>query len=164
MSWNWEVFCKSTLEEDFSPVCFGTGGEITYLDWMLSAWGWTLSVSALGLLVAMILGILMGTLRTLPPDNLLTRSLTTLGNVLKAPVTIPKSIAIIKPKAETDNVHPQADIIQSRYVISPPVPNHTGEKSSSIVLLQNTSQFQDIYIFLYWLKFIFLRTLQLAFR
>ncbi|MEY4482283.1 MAG: hypothetical protein RIQ84_1445, partial [Pseudomonadota bacterium] len=21
MSWNWEVFCKSTLEEDFSPVC-----------------------------------------------------------------------------------------------------------------------------------------------
>ncbi len=81
MSWNWEVFCKSTLEEDFSPVCFGTGGEITYLDWMLSAWGWTLSVSALGLLVAMILGILMGTFRTLPPDNLITRSLTTLGNV-----------------------------------------------------------------------------------
>jgi glutamate/aspartate transport system permease protein len=40
-----------------------------------------LSVSALGLLVAMILGILMGTLRTLPPDNLFTRSLTTLGNV-----------------------------------------------------------------------------------
>ena len=81
MSWNWEVFCKSTLEEDFSPVCFGTGGEITYLDWMLSAWGWTLSVSALGLLVAMILGILIGTLRTLPPDNLITRSLTTIGNV-----------------------------------------------------------------------------------
>ncbi len=81
MSWNWEVFCKSTLEEDFSPVCFGTGGEITYLDWMLSAWGWTLSVSALGLFVAMILGILMGTFRTLPPDNFITRSLTTLGNV-----------------------------------------------------------------------------------
>jgi glutamate/aspartate transport system permease protein len=81
MSWNWEVFCKSTLEEDFSPVCFGTGGEITYLDWMLSAWGWTLSVSSLGLLVAMILGILMGALRTLPPDNLITRSLIVLGNV-----------------------------------------------------------------------------------
>ncbi len=81
MSWNWEVFCKSTLEEDFSPVCFGTGGEITYIDWMLSAWGWTLSVSALGLLVAMILGIVMGTLRTLPPDNLLARALITLGNV-----------------------------------------------------------------------------------
>ena len=80
MSWNWEVFCKSTLEEDFSPVCFGTGGEITYLDWMLSAWGWTLSVSALGLLVAMILGIIMGTVRTLPPDNWLSSLLTTVAN------------------------------------------------------------------------------------
>ena len=81
MSWNWEVFCKSTLEEDFSPACFGTGGEITYLDWMFSAWGWTLSVSALGLFVAMILGVLMGTLRTLPPDNLLTRALALLGTM-----------------------------------------------------------------------------------
>jgi glutamate/aspartate transport system permease protein len=80
MSWNWEVFCKSTLEDDFSPVCFGTGGEITYLDWMLSAWGWTISVSALGLLVAMILGIIMGTLRTLPTDNLLSKSLTSVAN------------------------------------------------------------------------------------
>jgi glutamate/aspartate transport system permease protein len=62
-------------------VCFGTGGEITYLDWMFSAWGWTLSVSALGLFVAMILGVLMGTLRTLPPDNLLTRALALLGTV-----------------------------------------------------------------------------------
>jgi glutamate/aspartate transport system permease protein len=81
MSWNWEVFCKSTLEEDFSPVCFGTGGEITYLDWMLSAWAWTLSVSALGLIVAVIFGVLMGTLRTLPPDNLLTQSLTLVGTI-----------------------------------------------------------------------------------
>jgi len=80
MSWNWEVFCKSTLEDDFSTVCFGTGGEITYLDWMLSAWGWTISVSALGLLVAMILGIIMGTLRTLPTDNLLSKSLTSVAN------------------------------------------------------------------------------------
>jgi glutamate/aspartate transport system permease protein len=62
-------------------VCFGTGGEITYLDWMLSAWGWTLSVSALGLFVALIFGVLMGTLRTLPPDNLFTRSLALLGTV-----------------------------------------------------------------------------------
>ncbi len=80
MSWNWEVFCKSTLEEDFSPVCFGAGGEITYIDWMVSAWGWTLSVSALGLFVAMVLGIGMGTLRTLPPDNTLSRLLTTIAN------------------------------------------------------------------------------------
>jgi len=81
MSWNWEVFCKSTLEEDFSPVCFGTGGEITYLDWMMSAWGWTLSVSALGLTIAMLLGVVMGTLRTLPAGNYLTRFLVLIGNV-----------------------------------------------------------------------------------
>jgi glutamate/aspartate transport system permease protein len=81
MSWNWEVFCKSTLEEDFSPVCFGAGGEITYLDWMMSAWGWTLSVSALGLTIAMLLGVVMGTLRTLPPDGYLTRVLVFIGNV-----------------------------------------------------------------------------------
>ena len=81
MSWNWEVFCKSTLEEDFSPVCFGTGGEITYLDWMMSAWGWTLSVSALGLTIAMLLGVVMGTLRTLPTGNYLTRFLVLIGNV-----------------------------------------------------------------------------------
>jgi len=81
MSWNWEVFCKSTLEEDFSPVCFGAGGEITYLDWMMSAWGWTLSVSALGLTIAMLLGVVMGTLRTLPTGNYLTRFLVLIGNV-----------------------------------------------------------------------------------
>ncbi len=81
MSWNWEVFCKSTLEEDFSPVCFGAGGEITYLDWMMSAWGWTLSVSALGLTIAMLLGVVMGTLRTLPTGNYLSRFLVLIGNV-----------------------------------------------------------------------------------
>ena len=81
MSWNWEVFCKSTLEEDFSPVCFGTGGEITYLDWMMSAWGWTLSVSALGLTIAMLFGVVMGTLRTLPTGNYVTRFLVLIGNV-----------------------------------------------------------------------------------
>jgi glutamate/aspartate transport system permease protein len=48
------------------PRCFGSGGDITYLDWMLSAWGWTLSVSVLALLVALSVGSLMGILRTTP--------------------------------------------------------------------------------------------------
>ena len=39
-----------------------------------------LSVSALGLVVAMVLGISMGTLRTLPPDTRLNKLLTTLAN------------------------------------------------------------------------------------
>ncbi|MFN6961745.1 MAG: amino acid ABC transporter permease [Rhodocyclaceae bacterium] len=52
------------------PRCFGSGGEITYLDWMLSAWGWTLSVSLLALLVALLFGSLMGILRTTPHRGL----------------------------------------------------------------------------------------------
>lgn len=65
-SWDWEVFCKNTLDGEVIPRCFGTGGDITYLDWMLSAWGWTASVSGLALLVALVMGVLMGILRTTP--------------------------------------------------------------------------------------------------
>ncbi|WP_428425767.1 amino acid ABC transporter permease [Methylibium sp.] len=52
------------------PRCFGSGGDITYLDWMLSAWGWTLSVALLALLVALVVGSLVGILRTLPDKRL----------------------------------------------------------------------------------------------
>lgn len=62
------MFCEDTLEHTAVQTCFGKGGDITYLDWMLSAWGWTVSVSLLGLALALVLGSLIGTLRTLP-DN-----------------------------------------------------------------------------------------------
>jgi glutamate/aspartate transport system permease protein len=65
-TWDWQVFCKSTLGDEASASCFGQNGDITYLDWLLSAWGWTLSVSALALVVALATGILIGILRTLP--------------------------------------------------------------------------------------------------
>ncbi len=52
--WDWEVFLRDT------------GGGETYLEWMLSAWGWTLSVAALAWLVALSLGSVIGTLRTAP--------------------------------------------------------------------------------------------------
>ena len=52
--WEWEVFLRDT------------GGGETYLDWMLSAWGWTLSVAASAWVVALALGAVIGTLRTLP--------------------------------------------------------------------------------------------------
>lgn len=65
-NWDWQVFCKSTLEGELVAGCFGADGDITYLDWLLSAWGWTLSVSALALLVALVLGTLVGIARTLP--------------------------------------------------------------------------------------------------
>ncbi|WP_140625983.1 amino acid ABC transporter permease [Methylibium rhizosphaerae] len=65
-SWDWQVFCRDTISGEQVPRCFGSGGDITYLDWMLSAWGWTLSVSGLALIVALVLGALVGILRTTP--------------------------------------------------------------------------------------------------
>lgn len=65
-SWDWQVFCRDTISGEQVSRCFGSGGDITYLDWMLSAWGWTLSVSALALIVALLFGSLMGILRTTP--------------------------------------------------------------------------------------------------
>ena len=74
-TWDWQVFCKDTIDGEVRPGCFGSGGDITYLDWMLSAWGWTISVAALALVVALVFGALMGILRTTPD-----RRLVLLGN------------------------------------------------------------------------------------
>lgn len=65
-SWDWQVFCKDTIDGEVRPSCFGQGGDITYLDWLLSAWGWTLSVALLALLVALAVGAVMGIFRTTP--------------------------------------------------------------------------------------------------
>ncbi len=59
MTWDWQVFLQDT------------GAGETYLDWMLSAWGWTLSVAFLALIIALVMGAIVGTLRTLPNDRLL---------------------------------------------------------------------------------------------
>jgi len=69
-TWDWQVFCKNTIDGEVIPRCLGSGGDITYLDWMLSAWGWTLSVALLALVVALLLGSLMGILRTVPHKGL----------------------------------------------------------------------------------------------
>lgn len=76
MSWDWQVFCQDTMDREILQSCFGKGGDITYLDWMLSAWGWTVSVSVLALVLALILGSLIGTLRTLQDRPMIVR----LGN------------------------------------------------------------------------------------
>jgi glutamate/aspartate transport system permease protein len=52
--WDWQVFLQDT------------GGGQTYLEWMFSAWGWTLSVAVCALVVALSVGSLMGILRTTP--------------------------------------------------------------------------------------------------
>ncbi len=65
-TWDWQVFCKDTIDGEIVPRCFGDEGDITYLEWMLSAWGWTLSVAVLALIVALVAGSLVGILRTTP--------------------------------------------------------------------------------------------------
>lgn len=72
---DWAVFCRETVTGETVGGCFGKDGDITYLDWLISAWGWTLSVAALALVVALLLGALMGILRTTP-----SRGLVFLGN------------------------------------------------------------------------------------
>jgi len=74
-NWDWQVFCKDTIDGEIVARCFGGPGDLTYLDWLLSAWGWTLSVSLLALLVALAFGSIMGILRTAP-----NRGLILLGN------------------------------------------------------------------------------------
>jgi len=65
-NWEWQVFCKDTIDGEVVPRCFGSGGTVTYLDWMLSAWGWTVSVSVCALILALVVGSIIGVLRTLP--------------------------------------------------------------------------------------------------
>ncbi|MBL8372268.1 MAG: amino acid ABC transporter permease [Burkholderiaceae bacterium] len=73
MAWDWKVFCKETTTGDIIAGCFGKGGDQTYLNWILSAWGWTLTVSLSALVVALVAGLVMGTLRTLPDNPWLVR-------------------------------------------------------------------------------------------
>ena len=61
MNWDWKVF----LADD--------GGGRTYLQWMFDAWGWTLAVAGASWVVAMVVGGLIGTMRTLPNSPWLTR-------------------------------------------------------------------------------------------
>lgn len=61
MNLDWHVF----LNDD--------GGGRTYLEWMLQSWGWTLSVAGCAYVVAMVVGVLVGTARTLPNSPWLVR-------------------------------------------------------------------------------------------
>ena len=73
------VFCKSTLDGELVDHCFsallglGQNADPSYLDWLMKAWAWTLAVAGLGLTIALILGAVMGTLRTLPNNGGLSR-------------------------------------------------------------------------------------------
>ncbi len=76
MAWDWQVFCKNTIEGNIEPRCWAGGNDTTYLQWMFDAWGWTLAVAACAWVVAMVVGAVVGTVRTLPNSPWLVR----LGN------------------------------------------------------------------------------------
>ncbi len=61
MNLDWQVFLKDD------------GGGRTYLEWMIQSWGWTLSVAGCAYVVAMVFGVLIGTVRTLPNSPWLVR-------------------------------------------------------------------------------------------
>ncbi len=79
MALDWKFFCEDTIDRTIVAGCFGTGGSSgtqTYLDWLLYAWGQTALVSGLSLVVALVVGSAIGTIRTLPDSPWLVR----LGN------------------------------------------------------------------------------------
>ncbi|MDF0604383.1 amino acid ABC transporter permease [Neisseriaceae bacterium TC5R-5] len=53
--WDWGIFFKPT----------GVGSEI-YLSWFISGLGWTIAVAIAGWIIALLLGSLLGVMRTLP--------------------------------------------------------------------------------------------------
>ena len=73
------VFCKSTLDGEVVDHCFsallglGQNSDPSYLDWLMKAWGWTLAVAVLGLTIALVVGVVIGTLRTLPDTGKISR-------------------------------------------------------------------------------------------
>jgi glutamate/aspartate transport system permease protein len=79
LDFNLQIFCKETTTGEMISGClagFSKGSDQTYLNWIILAWGWTLVVAAGALVVAFSLGLVMGTIRTLPNSPWLVR----LGN------------------------------------------------------------------------------------
>ncbi len=61
-----QVMCKSTTDETVYSTCFAGKGDLTYLQWLLHAWGWTLLVALVALVIALVIGLGIGVMRTLP--------------------------------------------------------------------------------------------------
>lgn len=73
MTWDWQVFCTETTTGERIAACFGSGGDQTYLNWILDAWAWTMVVALLSLVIALIVGLVVGTLRTLLASPVLSK-------------------------------------------------------------------------------------------
>lgn len=61
MTWDWKFFLQDN------------GGGRTYLQWMFDAWSWTLAVAGTSWVVAILTGVFIGTMRTLPNSPWLVR-------------------------------------------------------------------------------------------
>lgn len=81
MAFEWQVFCKERTTGEIIVGCIGKGGDETYLQWIFQAWGWTLGVAACSLVLALVAGLIIGTIRTLPGNTTAQRILITFGNV-----------------------------------------------------------------------------------
>jgi His/Glu/Gln/Arg/opine family amino acid ABC transporter permease subunit len=53
--WNWGIYLQTVQN-----------GEETYLDWLISGLGWTLAVALTGWVIALVVGSVIGTMRTVP--------------------------------------------------------------------------------------------------
>lgn len=73
MSLEWQVFCLDTIDREMVQGCFAAGQDQTYLQWLIAAWGQTLLVASMSLIVALVVGSGVGTIRTLPASPWLVR-------------------------------------------------------------------------------------------
>lgn len=61
------IFCQNTMDTSQALAsCWAQDGDISYLHWMVNAWGWTVAVALVAIVIAVVLGVVIGTLRTLP--------------------------------------------------------------------------------------------------
>lgn len=73
MTWDWQVFCTETTTGERLAACFGSRGDQTYLNWIIEAWAGTLTVALLSLVIALAVGLVVGTLQTLTTSLVLSR-------------------------------------------------------------------------------------------
>ncbi|QBK04441.1 amino acid ABC transporter permease [Hylemonella gracilis] len=66
MALDWSIFCADTIDQQVQANCLGVGRDQTYLGWLIEAWGQTIMVAVLALGVALVIGTVVGVLRTLP--------------------------------------------------------------------------------------------------
>ena len=67
MNMDFGVFCKSTLDGEPVQHCISSifgisqNADPSYLDWLMQAWLWTIAVAGLSLMIALVIGAVMGT-------------------------------------------------------------------------------------------------------